>query len=100
MSLSLEQAKAFTDEAIAAFESSENKQILIDAIATTKDNPEQKMTVVLPIIQQIAGPVLTKYGFVPTAVMQAVMAVQMHAMKDPELQAKCTILQQKLTGQM
>lgn len=90
---------AALDEAIAAFEIPENRERLETALASCGPDPAQKMMVLLPIVEQIQIATMQRYGFSgPGAVMMATMQIQMHAMKDPEMQAKVGMLMAKASG--
>ncbi len=61
--------------------------------------PPQKMMILLPLVQEIQGETMAKYGFAgPGAVMNATMQIQMHAMKDPDMQTKVQALMAKAMG--
>ena len=70
-----------------------------DAIASCAGNPQQKMIVLLPLVERIQVATMLKYGFSgPGAVMMATMQIQMHAMSDPDMQAKVSMLMGKASG--
>ena len=93
--LTLEQAKALTNEAIAVFEHEENKNRLTQAVIDSKSvpwgfgryrtliiaagggDPGKKMQLVLPIVQELAGPVISKYGFMPAGWSNATEGVSL-----------------------
>lgn len=90
---------AALDEAIASFELPENKELLEQAMASCGPEPQQKMLVLLPLVERIQAATMQKYGFSgPGAVMMATMQIQMHAMSDPEMQAKVGMLMAKARG--
>lgn len=61
--------------------------------------PPQKMMILLPLVQEIQSLTMEKYGFSgPGAVMNATMQIQMHAMKDPDMQDKVRALMAKAVG--
>lgn len=70
-----------------------------NAIASCGADPQQKMIVLLPLVEQIQAATMAKYGFSgPGAVMMATMQIQMHAMSDPEMQQKVAMLMSKARG--
>lgn len=87
-------------EAIEAFELPENKERMEAALLQCKGlEPPQKMMILLPLVQEIQGKTMEKYGFSgPGAVMNATMQIQMHSMKDPEMQEKVRALMAKAAG--
>ena len=89
------------DEAIASFEIPSNRERMEAAIASCQNlEPGQKMMILLPLVQEIQGETMKKYGFEgPGAVMNGTMQIQMHAMKDPEMQEKVKMLMAKASGQ-
>jgi hypothetical protein len=89
------------NEAFEAFELPENKARMETALASCNGlEAPQKMMILLPLVQEIQGETMVKYGFSgPGAVMNATMQIQMHAMKDPEMQNKVRLLMGKATGQ-
>ena len=98
--LTPEQAAAALDDAIAAFEIPENRSRMEDAIASCANmEPPAKMMIMLPIVQEIQAEAMNTYGFSgPGAVMAATMQIQMHAMSNPDMQAKVQFLMSKLAG--
>ena len=88
---------AALDDAIADFERPENKELMETAIASCGSDPQQKMIVLLPLVERIQSATMQKYGFSgPGAVMAATMQIQMHAMSDPDMQAKVAMLMSKV----
>jgi hypothetical protein len=70
-----------------------------EAIASCGENPQQKMIVLLPLVERIQSVTMMKYGFSgPGSVMMATMQIQMHAMTDPDMQGKVQMLMRKATG--
>ncbi|GMH62977.1 hypothetical protein TrVE_jg1192 [Triparma verrucosa] len=98
--LDLEKAKAALAEAIAAFEIPEHKERMETAIASCDPtNPMAKMQTLIPIVQEIQGTVMAKYGFEgPGAVMAATMQINMFAPQDPEIANGVRMLAAKLSG--
>ena len=91
------------DEAIAAFEIPENKGLIENALAQLPPggDPIQRMVVLVPIVEKIQQATMAKYGFAgPGAVMNATMQINMHAMRDPEMQTKCQMLLNKASGRI
>lgn len=98
--LTFEQARDALNEAIEAFELPQNKERMEDALTRSKGlEPPQRMMILLPIVQDIQGETMIKYGFSgPGAVMNATLQIQMHAMKDPDMQNKVRALMAKAMG--
>ena len=88
------------NEAIEAFEIPENKERMEVALASCQGlEPPQKMMILLPLVQEIQGETMVKYGFSgPGAVLNATLQIQMHAMKDPDMQSKVRALMAKAMG--
>lgn len=78
-----------------------NKERMENALASCNGmEVPQKMMILLPLVQEIQGETMVKYGFSgPGAVMNATMQIQMHAMKDPDMQNKVRFLMSKAAGQ-
>lgn len=63
--------------------------------------PHHVFSCLQPVVQEIQGAVLIKYGFTaPGAVMNGVMQIQKHAAADPSgaMTAKCQMLMAKAAG--
>jgi hypothetical protein len=59
----------------------------------------QRMLMLMPIVQEIQGVTMAKYGFQgPGAVMNATMQINMYAMQDPDMQNKVKMLMAKASG--
>lgn len=88
------------DEAIESFEIPENKERMLAAIASCAAlEPMQRMLMLMPIVQEIQGVTMAKYGFQgPGAVMNATMQINMYAMQDPDMQNKVKMLMAKASG--
>lgn len=90
---------AALDEAIAEFQVPENLQRMEALIQQCGTDPMQKMMLLVPVVQEIQGKVMAKYGFSgPGAVMNATMQIQMHSVNDPDMQAKVKMLMEKAMG--
>lgn len=100
--LTFEQAKEALDEAIASFEIPENKALIENALAQLPPgDPIQRMIVLVPIVEKIQQATMAKYGFAgPGAVMNATMQINMHAMRDPDMQTKCQLLLNRASGRI
>jgi len=105
--LTHEQAKEALDKSIQIFQVPENKEKLEKIIGETSaiEDPMQRqmamMGGLLPIVQEMLASVMKEYGYEgQQAVMPGVMQIQMHAMKDPDMQEKVGKLMGALQGKI
>ena len=104
--LTPEQCKQALADCMAAFEVPANKARMEAAIADCnekcKDNPQMlgmtKMMTLMPIVQEIQGPAMAKYGFAANQTMLAVAQINQAAANDAEMQAQVAKLTAALAG--
>ena len=95
-----ERFEAFKAEHGKTYTGAEHKERMETAIASCDPtNPMAKMQTLIPIVQEIQGTVMAKYGFEgPGAVMAATMQINMFAPQDPEIANGVRMLAAKLSG--
>mmetsp|Transcript_80722 Transcript_80722/g.203088 ORF Transcript_80722/g.203088 Transcript_80722/m.203088 type:complete len:117 (+) Transcript_80722:76-426(+) len=106
--LTKEQASSALDEAITIFEKPDNLDKLIKCVEDINkefgDDPMKKqmqqISQLMPMVQEMVGGVMDKYGFTKDTLMMGMMQIQMHAMTDPGMQPKAKKIMDALQGKI